>query len=431
MTISDNQLYSLYLRHREISTDSREIIPGSLFFSLKGDNFDGNAFSGKAIESGAAFAVIDNPSFDTGERTLLVENVLRSLQAIAVIHRQSLNIPVIGITGTNGKTTTKELINAVLSSQLKTHATSGNLNNHIGVPFTILSIPEYSEIAVIEMGANHPGEIEFLCSIAKPTHGIITNIGKAHLEGFGSFDGIVRAKSELYHYIAETRGELFVNSDNPLLMSLSESISRITYGREKKNYISGTLTSSDPYLDMKFYNHELSYPVRTNLVGDYNYENVLAAVAIGTRFNITGKNICSAIENYKPANSRSQAIKTAHNLVIVDTYNANPTSMRAALLNFNRIDSKRKMVILGGMKELGQASEAEHLEIVKLVKELKFNNAVFSGPEFMQVSEDEGFTCLPDSTATFEWLKTNPVHDYTILVKGSRGSKMEVVLEAL
>jgi UDP-N-acetylmuramoyl-tripeptide--D-alanyl-D-alanine ligase len=431
MNASIQELYQIYLRQRYVTTDSRKISPGCLFFALTGDNFDGNAYAGQALDAGASYAIIDNPAYNTNERTILVEDVLTTLQSLALTHRQSLSIPVIGITGTNGKTTTKELIHAVLSSQLKTQATSGNLNNHIGVPLTILGIPKDAQIAVIEMGANHPGEIAALCNISRPTHGIITNIGKAHLEGFGGFEGIIRTKTELYRFVAQNKGTLFVNADNPLLMSLSEGNDRVTYGSDAGNRISGKITGSNPYLGIEFNDTHASYKLKSKIVGSYNFENLLAAITIGAYFNIQGRKICAAIEQYAPSNSRSQAIKTKHNLVILDAYNANPTSMRAALLNFKNLESGKKMVLLGGMKELGPESRIEHLEILSLVKELNFDRIILAGPEFMDCAHAGEFTCFKDSTAALEWLNKNPVQDYTILVKGSRGSKMEVTLEAL
>jgi UDP-N-acetylmuramoyl-tripeptide--D-alanyl-D-alanine ligase len=396
---------------------------------LRGDNFDGNAFAPTALEQGAQFAVIDDPSLDS-EYCLLVEDVLAALQKLACMHRKSLNIPVIGITGSNGKTTTKELIHAVMGSHFQAHATAGNLNNHIGVPLTMLSMPFDTEIAIIEMGANHPGEIAFLSNIAQPTHGIITNIGKAHLEGFGGYEGVIRTKSELYQYLRMHDGTAFVNGINSLLAELSMGITRIFYGTEHDFQIQGEILSSDPLLDILWHHSDREIKVKTQLVGNYNFENVMAAICIGDHFRVPAEKIVSAIMNYVPANSRSQTLNTSHNKIILDAYNANPSSMLAALQNFSRIKAARKMVILGDMLELGAESLAEHSSIVSLVDSLTFDTAIFVGPEFRK-AVGEHHLAFTDTSSAMEWLQNNLVQGYTILLKGSRGIRMETLLEAL
>ncbi len=428
--ITSGQLYEIYRQHPLVCTDSRQIKPGCLFFALKGESFDGNTFAHQAIASGAAYAVIDNPQF-SHEKTLWVPDVLEALQELARLHRQQLQIPVIGITGTNGKTTTKELIHAVLSTTFHTAATQGNLNNHIGVPLTILSISNEIEMAIIEMGANHQGEIGFLSRIARPTCGLITNIGKAHLEGFGGYEGVIKAKSELYHYLRENNRTVFVAGDNPLLVTLSEGMNRITYGQSDSCNHRGKITASDPFLEIecRFGNEVL--PIKTKLVGTYNFENVMAAVCIGTYFQVEPLKIKQALEGYAPSNSRSQSFQTERNTIILDAYNANPTSMAAALENFARMQAPDKMVILGGMKELGDESPAEHQTIVELVQKLGFKNACFAGNEFRQAVENSGFQWFATSAELREFLISQKIEHFTLLIKGSRGSKMEVVLDAL
>ncbi|HPT02720.1 MAG TPA: UDP-N-acetylmuramoyl-tripeptide--D-alanyl-D-alanine ligase [Bacteroidales bacterium] len=430
MRISLTDLYRIYSEHPVIITDSRKVIPGCLFFALKGENFDGNNFAEQSLQQGAAFAITDNQA-KTGEKILVVEDVLTTLQQLASVHRDTLAIPVIGITGTNGKTTTKELANAVLSSHFTTHATSGNFNNHLGVPLTILSAPPATEVLIVEMGANHPGEITFLCSLAKPTHGLITNIGKAHLEGFGGFEGVIKAKNELYQYLFSHQKHAFVNADNELLMELSANLDRTLYGTTPGCSARGSVISSDPFLSVNIQGNSGNADIRTRLVGRYNFENVMAACCVGQSFGVPAEKMVKAVEAYQPGNSRSQAIDTLRNHIIVDSYNANPSSMKAALENFSRLNAGRKMVILGDMFELGTESDAEHQAIVGLVEELGFDQVIFAGKEFMKAATGSSFTCFPDSSDAFRWLKSNPPAGFTILIKGSRGSRMENVLEAL
>lgn len=423
------ELYKIFLDHQVISTDSRQITAGCLFFALKGDNFDGNKYAKGAIESGAAFAVIDDENFN-GNKTLLVENALVTLQQLARMHRRKFDIPVIAITGSNGKTTTKELISTVLSQQYPLTATKGNLNNHIGVPLTLLGIAKETRIAIIEMGANHQGEIAELCRIAEPTHGLITNIGRAHLGGFGGFEGVIKAKSELYNWLRLSGGEVFVNVGNPLLMQLTSGMKRILYGDQYGAKTKGNVKENTETLELEWIADDGSVPVITNLVGNYNFENVMAAICIGEYFQVSKNDIRTAISNYFPSNSRSQAMKTTRNSIILDAYNANPTSMSVAIENFRQVKAAKKMVILGDMLELGDESPAEHLVIVNLLVECKFDSVILVGPDFMNAA-GKRFISFDTSEAAFAWLKDQKITDYSILIKGSRGIKMEKVLEAL
>lgn len=424
-----DELYNIFLQHRTISTDSRQVPDGCLFFALKGENFDGNAYAKSAVESGAAYAVIDNAAYKH-EKTLLVDDVLTTLQQLALMHRRKHHIPVLAITGSNGKTTTKELINAVLSRQFRVTATRGNLNNHIGVPLTLLEITADTELAIIEMGANHQGEIAQLCTFAEPTHGMITNIGKAHLEGFGGYEGVIKAKSELYSWLRNTKGKVFVNAGNPLLMQLTAGMDRVLFGPEQNTYCRGTLVKNTEMLEIEWHSGSGIIPISTHLVGNYNFENAMAAICIGMFFEVPAQKIQSAISDYIPSNSRSQAMKTARNTIILDAYNANPTSMQAALSNFSQVKADRKMVILGDMLELGDESPAEHLAIIKLVQESAFEKVIFVGPEFKKAAGQQ-FICFTHSADACQWLLEQKPEGYSILVKGSRGIKMEKVLEAL
>jgi UDP-N-acetylmuramoyl-tripeptide--D-alanyl-D-alanine ligase len=429
MLISTEELYSIYLEHRIISTDSRQIMPGSLFFALKGDNFDGNKYAGIALEAGAAYAVIDNEAY-AGNKTLLVNNVLDALQKLALMHRRKFDIPVVAITGSNGKTTTKELINTVLNQQYSITATKGNLNNHIGVPLTLLGITEETQIAIIEMGANHQHEIAQLCQLAEPTHGLITNIGKAHLGGFGGYEGVIKAKNELYYWLRNSAGTVFVNSGNPLLMKLTSRMKRILYGKEEGIQTRGKARDNTSTLELDWYSGNEIIAIQTNLVGNYNFENVMAAICLGTFFDVPEDKIKSAISSYQPSNSRSQAMKTAKNSIILDAYNANPTSMQLAIENFRQVNVPHKMVILGDMLELGKESLTEHMAIVNIVTESGFERVVFVGPDFKSAAIDK-FPCFDNSDKACEWLQQEHIKGFTILVKGSRGIKMEKVLEAL
>ena len=424
-------IYSIFKKHPYISTDSRLAQAGSLFFALKGDNFDGNLFASKAIDNGATYAIIDNPEFASGARTLLVSDVLSCLQKVASLHRDSLQIPIIGITGTNGKTTTKELLATALSTRFNTLATRGNLNNHIGVPLTILSIDAETEIAVIEMGANHVGEIEALCRVARPTHGLITNMGKAHLEGFGSLQGVIKAKNELYQYLLENGGTAFVNGDNPLLMDLSQNLNRLLYGQNPSADYQGRAAAMNGMLKVKL-EHPIKIEIQTRLAGTYNFENAMAALAVAGHFKVDLQGASKAISDYQPKLNRSQIIESQHNTLILDAYNANPTSMEMALKNFASLEKAQKVVILGDMFELGEAAAAEHKHILTLTTGYDFSEIITAGPLFMQAADDfEGIRTFIDAASLKEELIKNPLHGAIILIKGSRGMKLETITDAL
>ena len=421
------EIYQIYKSSEGIETDTRKIKPGTLFFCLKGDNFNANEFAGEALDKGAVAVVIDEKKYYKNERMILVDNVLETLQKLANYHRRQFVIPVIGITGTNGKTTTKELVTAVLSSKFRAHATAGNFNNHIGVPLTLLSMPVDTEIAVIEMGANHPGEIRDLCLIAEPTHGLITNIGKAHLEGFGSLQGVIDAKTELYTFVTQHKGILFVNSDNLLLMDLSSEYSRITYGSDSEADNRGQLLSSKPFIALEFNGRNLN----TNLLGNYNFTNIMAALAVGSYFDVEDEKLVEAISTYQPENKRSQLLETKTNKIYLDAYNANPTSMQNALESFAAIDMAPKVAILGDMLELGEESSKEHLATVESLKSYNFDPVILIGPEFVEAGKDSGFNVFSDTAQANRYLSQNPLKDCFILLKGSRGIGLENLLDNL
>ncbi len=437
--MTTEQLYHIYLQHPAVTTDSRNCPEGSLFFALKGESFDGNQYAQAALDKGCAYAIVDDTQVAGNDKIILVDNVLKALQDLAHHHRIALGLPVIGITGTNGKTTTKELISAVLAKKFKVLFTQGNLNNHIGVPLTLLSITPQHNIAVVEMGANHIGEIKALVDIAAPNAGIITNVGKAHLEGFGSFEGVIKAKSEMYDFVRETGGVAFVNLDNPILMEKSEGIDRIGYGIEHKNgLVNGIITGNSPFLEMSWHaSASLSdqegdnsiYPIKTNLIGAYNAENVLASICIGTYFGVEPQQICDAMSNYQPHNNRSQFTQTEKNKLIIDAYNANPTSMQAALANFAQMTADNKTVILGDMRELGEDSAKEHQHIVDLLTENNFSNIYLIGECFS--ATQTGFTHFAKTDDFIQYLQKNPISNKTILIKGSRGSRLETVVPYL
>lgn len=424
-------LYSLFLKHRKVSTDSRNLEKDAIFFALRGDNFDGNQFVLQAIENGAAAAVSDRTELSEHPQVWVVDDTLRALQQLAMMHRKAMPSKVIGITGSNGKTTTKELIAAVLSKKYEVLYTRGNLNNHIGVPLTLLQLKPDTELAVIEMGANHQGEIAALSRLAMPDCGLITNIGKAHLEGFGGFTGVINAKSELYAYLDDHGGKVFVNIDNELLDRLSVNLDRFSYGQNNKAEVYGELVADDPFLSLVCEYKSQQTMIHTQITGQYNFENIMAAVAVGNYFEVDTHAIAEAIENYLPANHRSQIIETERNQLLMDAYNANPTSMEAALINFSKRCGQRAMLILGDMLELGDASEAEHAIILKLVIDLDFRNVVLVGPEFAKVYAGD------------DWIHVNKVEDlisrykdeaptgYEILIKGSRGIQLEKLLPYL
>lgn len=419
------EIYRLFLRFPRITTDSRNVIMDSVFFGIKGDQFDGNGFAAEALGKGAAFAITDDPSVMEGDRFILVPDTLKALQQLAAIHRGRVNAKIIGITGSNGKTTTKELIGNVLSSTFKTVITRGNLNNHIGVPLTVLSLKEDTSFAVVEMGANHPGEIAALCRIARPDFGIITNIGKAHLEGFGSFDGVVKAKSELYDFIRQGDGTVFVNQDNQLLCRLSDGMKIFSYGSGENAGCKGEITEREPSLAVAWYAGQLSGLVRTRLYGDYNFENVMAAIAIGLYFGVSPEKIENAISACQPENNRSQVTRTDHNVLVLDAYNANPSSMAAALNNFHKYTAPAKMIILGDMMELGEHSLEEHREIIALVRKLSFNQVCYVGEQFSQAAKGGHELCFTGMQQAEKWFRDHPVRNMTILLKGSRKMQLE------
>lgn len=428
-----NTLYAVYLQHPIVTTDTRNLPPNSIFFALKGDNFNGNTYANQALANGAAYIVVDeiiDEAWLTNERVLITENVLATLQELALTHRNHLNLPFLAITGSNGKTTTKELVYAVVSQKYKTVATKGNLNNHIGVPLTILSIPTDAEFAIIEMGANHLFEIESYCTIAKPDYAIINNCGKAHLEGFGSLEGVKQAKGELYDFIRMHDGSIFINADLDYLHQMSNGITKqYTYGTANAQII-GKDISDTPFLKVAVLTHLLETSIQTQLIGSYNLPNVLAAVAVGHYFGVTIDGIKAALEAYTPSNSRSQLVKTAMNEVILDAYNANPTSMDLAINNLAQVQHDKKILMLGSMKELGTDSIIEHQKIIDTSHSYSFEAIYVVGPEF-------GATTLKNALffATSADLKAYvseyPISNALVLVKGSRGSRMEVVMDAL
>lgn len=433
--MNTEDLYKIYLQYPSVQTDTRKLKEGDLFFALKGPNFNANEFAQKAIDAGASYAIIDDEQYCIDGKTILVEDVLTSLQQLAKHHRQQFNnlsrnggIPFIAITGSNGKTTTKELIHVVLSATFKTYTTEGNLNNHIGIPLTILKIKQDAEIAVIEMGANHLKEIASYCEIALPTHGIITNCGKAHLEGFGNEEGVRKGKGELYDYLRANKGTAFVMWDYSYLREMSKGIPTIyTYGTGDAN-ITGNVLKSDQYLEVKF-DKGFNETVRTNLVGDYNLPNVLAAVAVGKHFNIEEKKIKTAIENYTPANSRSQLIQKKSNKIILDAYNANPSSMKAAIENFAKSDGNEKILALGAMAELGADSLKEHKDIIKEIDKHQWKDVILVGGDFMNVDHTyRKFNSLPEAS---EWLQNIKPQNSFFLIKGSRSMQMEKLLDYL
>jgi UDP-N-acetylmuramoyl-tripeptide--D-alanyl-D-alanine ligase len=429
------QLHREFLRSTGVCTDTRKLLPGGLFFALRGPNFDANAFAPEALKQGCAFAVVDDPKVAADERFIRVPDVLKALQELARHHRRTFDIPFIGITGTNGKTTTKELAFAVLSADRPTLATEGNLNNHIGVPLTLLKLKPEHRIAIIEMGASKLGDIAELCAIAEPTHGLITNIGKAHLEGFGSLEGVVRTKTELYAWLRGHEGTAFVHADDALLMEKSEGIRRITYGtREGADTRGHAAESDEACMELVFDDTRPAhghYHIQTRLIGGYNAPNALAALCIGAHFRVPADAMAHALSAYQPANSRSQLKDTGRNQLVLDAYNANPSSMAAALENFARLHSDRKkLVILGDMRELGATSSAEHETIVHLVKTLGLD-AVLVGEEFMKAAPEVAVRRFVDVKAAAETLKTERPKDLLVLVKGSRGVKLEEVVEML
>ena len=451
-------IYEKFLESTAVSIDSRNCPEGAMFIGIKGANFDGNLFVEKALEQGCKYAITDNPEIGVGNPNIIhVADSLKTLQDLAAYHRMKFNIPVIAITGTNGKTTSKELISTVLSKEYNTLFTLGNLNNHIGVPLTLLRLNRGHNIAVIEMGANHPKEIEFLCNIARPNFGIITNVGKAHLEGFGSFEGVKKTKGELYEFIRGVEGKIFLHADNPHLCemlnpdtepvevsmtagnnvpAIANALETIKYGEADENFVSGNIVSCTPYINVDLRlngnasGEKQSYSVATQLIGDYNLSNILSAACIGRYFGVMDEDIVSALSEYTPTNNRSQCTKTESNTLIVDAYNANPTSMDAALKNFSKIEAANKALILGDMKELGEDSIMEHNKILALIESLGFDKVYLVGSEFTTAAAG-AHPCFENVDALKEYLTANPIVDYTILIKGSNSTKLTQIINSL
>ena len=425
-------LYQIFLDCQLVTTDSRNCPEGSLFIALKGESFNGNAFAGKALETGCAYAIIDEPEYavEGDQRYILVDNCLQTLQQLANYHRRQLGTRVIGITGTNGKTTTKELISAVLSQSHNILYTLGNLNNHIGVPSTLLRLKAEHDLAVIEMGANHPGEIKFLSEISEPDCGIITNVGKAHLEGFGSFEGVIKTKGELYDFLRKKEGStVFIHHDNAYLMNIAGGLNLIPYGTEDDLYVNGRITGNSPYLTFEWKAGKAgeTYQVQTQLIGEYNFPNALAAITIGLFFGVEAAKINEALAGYTPQNNRSQLKKTNDNTLIIDAYNANPTSMMAALQNFRNMEVPHKMLLLGDMRELGAESAAEHQKIADYIKECDFEEVWLVGEQF--AAAEHSFKTYPNVQEVIKELETNKPKGYTILIKGSNGIKLSSTVD--
>jgi UDP-N-acetylmuramoyl-tripeptide--D-alanyl-D-alanine ligase len=423
------KIYQKYLENRKISTDTRHITPGSVFFALKGDKFNANEFANEALQKGANYVVIDEEKYKKDDRYILVTDVLETLQRLARHHRNTLKIPVIALTGSNGKTTSKELVSVVLNKKFKTHSTKGNLNNHIGVPLTVLAIDDSVEIAVIEMGANHLGEIALLCTIANPTHGFITNIGKAHIGTFGGFENIIRGKSELYQHLITSDGQVFINSANPILYNMAKQFRDPVFYPAPGNYYHAELLSADPLITFQADNGET---VHTKLIGGYNFENIAAALCIGKYFGVDASEANKAIAEYVPGNMRSQVLNKGNNTIILDAYNANPSSMEAAINNLATMNVKKKVLILGDMFELEGEAEKEHQLIGALIRSKGFTEVYLCGSLFKAaLREIPNAKYFEKKDQLASELKQYPITDATILVKASRGIGLETVVDHL
>jgi len=426
------QIYRLFLENAGISTDSRKISPGSIFFALKGETFDANQFASNALSAGASYAVVDDPKVVNSKKFILVDNVLETLQQIALHHRRQFNVPVIGITGSNGKTTTKELIAAVIGRKFNCLYTPGNLNNHIGVPLSILRLNGSHHIAIIEMGANHIGEVEKLCKIALPTYGLITNIGKAHLEGFGSYEGVIEAKTELYQFIRDDSGKVFLNSGDNLLAEHAVSISKVTYSLAETADYRGVVVEQHPFLKIACSENSVTYDVSTQLTGMYNAINVMAATCIGRYFGVSVSDVIAAIYDYVPSNNRSQILNTGRNTIILDAYNANPSSMAAALDSFRDYPAKNKICILGDMMELGPYADDEHSRVITRAAGSGLHKCIFVGNVFFENKIDLPETVYFESTNQAQkWLNNQLPENSTILIKGSRKMQLETLVNSL
>ncbi len=436
--VTIEQLYTLFLQHPNIATDSRQVKPGDFFWALRGDRFDGNRFAGQALEQGAAYAVIEDASVITSERFLLVEDTLQALQDLARLHRRHFDIPVITIGGSNGKTTTKDLISAVLSSHYPTHYTKGNFNNHIGLPLTLLAMPLKTEVAVLEIGANNIGEVEALCHIAEPTHGLITNIGKEHLEGFGSLEGVKQGESELYQYLAAHRGMAFVNKDEAFLEELAAPVrKKLFYARSESFDVNNPvyeirLLQALPFVKATFRDEEGEIiEIDTQLFGKYNFANIMTAIVLGRYFKVPSHKIKRAIEQYQPLHNRSQIKQIGSNTFLLDAYNANPSSMEQAIQNFAEMKSNRQIAIIGDMLELGEATEPEHQHIAALALQQGFEQVIFVGKEFEKVAMQKGATHFPNVLELREWFEEQSFTNTTFLLKASRGIQLEKMLPEL
>lgn len=425
-SMNTEKLYAHYLKNQSVQTDSRKVQPGDIFFAIKGPNYNANSFAKDAVDAGASLAVIDDVNYE-GEKTLLVDDALKQLQDLALHHRKTFKIPFIAITGSNGKTTTRELVTAVLSGSYKTYSTERNLNNHIGIPLTILNIKKDAEIAVIEMGANHLGEIKSYCDYTLPTHGLISNCGKAHLEGFGSLEGVRKGKGELFDFLRENKGIAFVMEEYEYLLEMSKGISKIIYYGGKSD-VTGSIIRNEPFLQAKIKTGTKEFTVNSNLVGGYNLPNILAAVCVGKYFGVSADIIKSTLEAYQPTNSRSQLLKIKNNnQVILDAYNANPSSMKTAIENFAGMEAENKILLIGAMAELGPESIQEHEKIVELIGEYKWKEVVLVGGDFLKINHP--YRQFENSDQAADWLKAQNFENYFMLIKGSRSIAMEKVIQ--
>lgn len=426
------ELHKIFLRTSDITTDSRDVKPDSVFFALRGDNFNGNKYAKQALDEGCPYAVIDDINFKLDDRYIVVDNVLNTLQELARYHRKQFNIPILAITGSNGKTTTKELVSAILGRKYNVVYTKGNFNNHIGVPLTLLRLNVKTEIGIVEMGANHPGEISDLCQLAEPSHGIITNIGHAHIEGFGSFENVIKAKSELYNWLRKNNGIIFQNSEDEILKGIvhpGDEIIPYSVSADKESTFS--ITKADPYLEVNWKHNNVELPLKTQLFGTYNIENLAAAISIGLYFQVDVDKIKAGIELFSPGDNRSQVFKTYENTLILDAYNANPTSMRAAIADFQKISAPRKVIILGDMFELGQDTLDQHKSIISILESINNFKAYLLGEMFTRASEGTHLTSFQNIDEAIQFFMSHPVHSSTILLKGSRMMSLEKLIPFL
>lgn len=433
--MTTDQLYDVYSQHRHIVTDSRKAGPGDLFFALRGDRFDGNQFARQALEQGAAYAIVDDPAVCADERYLLVEDVLQALQQLALHFRRYFSIPVVAIAGSNGKTTTKDLVSAVLGSHYPAHCTQGNFNNHIGVPLTLLAMPLPTEIAIIEIGANNIGEVDFLCRIAEPTHGLITNIGKEHLEGFGSLEGVKQGESELYRYLAEHSGMAFVNQDEEFLEDLAAPVQKKLFYGQSEDFSANNpvyevqLVEATPFVKAAFMDDEGQViTIQSQLFGKYNFANIMTAIVLGRYFKVPPHKIKAAIEQYQPQSNRSEIKNIGSNTFVLDAYNANPSSMEQAICSFRELPGEHKIAILGEMLELGDAAPTEHLQIAELALAQNFEQVVLVGAGFEQVARMRQMPYFQDVTTLRQWFEQQAFQQRYFLLKGSRGVQLEKVI---